>query len=128
MPETFTCVVCGASGAGTLSKHMQTHTEKPHQCTQCNKRFTQIGSLNRHLRSHLVRDLINAMNVARPLNDQAFSPNTRKFTLVRNLINAMNVARPLNDQAFSPNTRKFTLVRNLINAMNVARPLNKVTL
>ena len=52
MPETFTCVVCGASGAGTLSKHMQTHTEKPHQCTQCNKRFTIKSSLKRHMRTH----------------------------------------------------------------------------
>ena len=52
MPETFTCVVCGASGAGTLSKHMQTHTAKPHQCTQCNKRYKAKGDLNRHMRVH----------------------------------------------------------------------------
>ena len=52
MPETFTCAVCGASGAGTLSQHMQTHTAKPHQCTQCNKRFAHKSTLTNHIRTH----------------------------------------------------------------------------
>ena len=55
MPETFTCVVCGASGAGTLSKHMQIHTDlKPYACPEllCNRRFKRKHDLTRHMRVH----------------------------------------------------------------------------
>ncbi|XP_045509140.1 zinc finger protein 37-like isoform X2 [Colias croceus] len=52
----YTCQTCGAGfdHEEHLSEHYTTaHIKtKPHQCNICNKRFTQVGGLQQHMRTH----------------------------------------------------------------------------
>ncbi|XP_053268285.1 gastrula zinc finger protein XlCGF48.2 [Pleuronectes platessa] len=53
--KSFSCSQCGKrySYKGDLNKHVRSHTgEKQFSCSECGKRFSHRGDLNRHMRSH----------------------------------------------------------------------------
>ena len=48
--------------------HMLIHTyEKPHQCSQCGMAFTQKSNLTNHMMAHTREKHINAVNVTKLL-------------------------------------------------------------
>lgn len=55
------CQFCGKDlhFASRLREHLRTHTgERPYQCSHCNYRATQSGSLTRHVKSVHQKDLL----------------------------------------------------------------------
>ncbi|WAR18161.1 PRDM1-like protein [Mya arenaria] len=52
--KVFRCLFCGKTfpSLGKINNHVLTHTgQKPHQCEICHKRFTEKGTLRKHLKT-----------------------------------------------------------------------------
>lgn len=50
------CSICqnSFSGNSALKTHMLTHSKsKPHQCEKCSKKFVDLRTLERHLKTHM---------------------------------------------------------------------------
>jgi hypothetical protein len=81
----------------------------------CGKAFNQHSHRWHHERIILERNLINVLNVTKPLLNVQISLNTRESMLERNLTNVLSAAKLLPNLQTLLAIRKYIMKRNIVN-------------